>query len=90
MSFQPIKPINLNRHDASAGLLAVTADGINFCAGPTKQAGCGFLFVNGAVLGGDSVLSWGHRKVVFSTSLDKGDVSIKVGSQVQSGVWCDV
>ena len=73
-------------HDASAGLLAVTADGINFCAGPTKQAGCGALFVNGKVLGGDSVLSWTHRKVVFSTSLDRGDVIIKVGSQV-SASW---
>ena len=73
-------------HDASAGLLAVTADGSNFCAGPTKQVGCGALFVNGALFGGDAVLSWSHTKVVFTTSLDKGDVSIKVGTQ-QSNAW---
>ena len=58
----------------NAGLLQVTVSGSNFCKGTT----CGQLYIDGAVRTGD-VSSWSHSQVVFTTSLEKGDVMIGVG-----------
>ena len=69
-------------HDAAAGLLAVTADGKNFC----KDASCGVLNVNGQRVTGDSVILWSHTKITFATALDTGTVQLEVGGQTSNNV----
>ena len=62
-------------HDAEKGLLAVTADGKNFC----KDANCGILNVNGQRVSGVSIILWTHTKITFATALDTGTVELEVG-----------
>jgi hypothetical protein len=77
--------------DAAAGLLRLTAIGSNFCsgnaAGLDSKNGCGSVFIDGKR---QDPTSWSHTEVVMETSLDEGNVMIKVGTGTQmqaSGSW---